>query len=222
MQRATKAASQLHKDRKPEEEKTSSFLDWMNPGSMVASMAGSMFGAAGGDFAAGLSGMVNNPGVLAMADGLSPSTIFGEGGMSAILGMAGVKALTPDDAAAMGMSPEDAAKFNSQIKPQTVSQATPTPSAANKVNPSLAKADPMEGVNTAIASMGEQFNAANRLTLAQPAATTRGFPQFASTPHPTSTAIVALRAQGMADVYVHPQSGATMERMDRGGETLFG
>lgn len=220
MQSATKAASQLYKNRKPETKK-SSFLDWMNPGSMVASMAGSMFGATGGEFASGLSGMVNNPGVTAMAQGLSSSDIFGGAGMGAILGMAGVKALTPDDAAAMGMSPEDAAKFNSQIKPQTVSQSM-TPGAGREVNAALAKADPLEGVNTAIASMGEQFNAANRLTLAQPAATTRGFPQFASTPHPTSTAIVALRAQGMADVYVHPQSGATMERMDRGGETLFG
>ena len=46
-------------------------------------------------------------------------------------------------------------------------------------------------------------------------------PSFVSPPIPTALGVVAMRAQGLADVYPHPMSGPTMQNGDRGGETIF-
>lgn len=92
-----------------------------------------------------------------------------------------------------------------------------------RANPT--EVDPSRNINELLkqsfASFSEQFLSAKKL-MSEPSSTTAGFPRFSSTPIPASMAISALRGNGLADVYAHPLSGPTMERMDRGGETHFG
>lgn len=54
-----------------------------------------------------------------------------------------------------------------------------------------------------------------------PAMSTGAMPKFTDLQTPASMAITALRSQGLADVYSHPQAGSTIERSNRGGETTY-
>lgn len=216
----------------PKPEDQTSSLDWMAPSAMMGSMLGSMGGKEGGELMAAMAGIGGNKELQAEmakhANLLSPAGIFGAEGMSAMMGMVGAKNISPESAVAMGLVSPDATEaeikakvdeFNSYIKPQKAADS-------RVITPELPKADIAENINKTMTEQMTQLSEAmasgTRQTVAQPSITIKGFPQAAATPHPTSLAVVALRAQGMADVYAHPQSGATMQRMDRGGETLLG
>lgn len=71
-----------------------------------------------------------------------------------------------------------------------------------------------------LAEFGNRDND-DRGTPSRPASPISTVPSFIAPPIPTALGVVAMRAQGLADVYPHPMSGPTMQNGDRGGETVF-
>lgn len=190
-----KAASAMWLERNKKKKEESS-TDWLNPLNMMGSIIGTMAGdpAKGQAFTSMIGGQSDAiKGLISQYDNvLSADTIFGEGATDKFMKMVGAPTV------------EQIAKDG-----KTLVSEVP------KMDSSQAMAEHMDQIASAVSSTSRQ-------TPSTPAYTTGGFPQATSTPLPTSLAIVALRGNGMADVYVHPQSGSTMERMDRGGETFLG
>lgn len=97
---------------------------------------------------------------------------------------------------------------------------------ANRTVPE--RVNPEESNMNAISTMIDERMAAlesvlgqNQTTILQPGGSATPAPRFQSPAIPTSLGIVAMRSQGLADVYPHPLSGPTMQNSDRGGENLF-
>lgn len=150
-------------------------------------------------------------------------------GMMGALGIGGT--LSASDAEAAGIFlPTDTDEVKQQkldayngVISADAASATQAPSTdPNRTVPVKPLPNAIEGM------MNEQLNnmsammADSQSTPVSPSFSMTGFPSFTAPHAPSSINIVALRTNGMADVYSHPQGGATMERSDRGGETMLG
>lgn len=108
-----------------------------------------------------------------------------------------------------------------------VSQNILPPPAENRTIPNDGKivtADSLEAFGNMIdqrLAANQDASSSGKQGVSTPMVTQPNVPSFVAPAIPTALGVVAMRAQGLADVYPHPMSGPTMQQGDRGGETVF-
>lgn len=139
--------------------------------------------------------------------------------------------ISKNDAANLGMTPNEASGLNKILQhgkgPSLSKMAPPMrqqPGPDRIIKPKVEDTTKKDFETMLDERFARQAHsaAAPKNVPTEPTKSGAGQQRFSSTPMPVSMAIAAMRGNGLADVYPHPLSGPTMERMDRGGETLFG
>lgn len=216
--------------------------------SSLASLGGGEM-AAGGIATSGLvGGLMSNQSKLSNFAQLGMDKATGLGGNLAALAL-GTGAVTGDKLKQLGIISPDASpeEVNAAVKqysdmtknagptltPEQIANETGTSQTAiqnmfaqngKTVSENTIDNNPNAEFQKMIDQMMTNFQAQNTgvvNNINAPAMSTSAMPKFTDLQTPASMAITALRAQGLADVYSHPQAGSTIERSNRGGETTF-
>lgn len=208
-------------------EANQSIFDKFTPAAIMGNMAASLGAGNKMQSLAGITGALQGLDASKL-DVANMNLLGGVGGVAGLMSLAGMKSISPAQAEELGIAPDKLKEMNASLQtaPQAATIAAAMAPQADRVisqNPVDVNKNFQDAMTQKIAGISQQIMDASKIPVpSSPSLAINSFPSFRSAPLPTSLAVSALRGNGLADVYAHPFSGPTMERMDRGGETHFG